>query len=47
LYGVTPTDGRTFAVAVTLLIATAFVAAWLPSWRAAQVDPTLALRTEL
>jgi ABC-type antimicrobial peptide transport system permease subunit len=46
LYGVTPTDGRTFAVAVTLLMTTALVAAWLPSWRAARVDPTLALRTE-
>ena len=44
LYGVTPTDGHTFAAAVALLIASASVAAWLPSWRATRVDPTLALR---
>jgi predicted permease len=44
LYGVTPTDLPSFAAAVTLLVATASVAAWLPSWRATRVDPTTALR---
>jgi len=44
LYGVTPTDTSTFALAVTVLLATASVAAGLPSWRATRVNPTVALR---
>jgi predicted permease len=44
LYGITPTDAGAFTAAVTLLLATASVAAWLPSWRATQLDSTVTLR---
>jgi putative ABC transport system permease protein len=44
LYGVTASDPRTYiAVSVGLLIV-ALTAASVPSWRAARVDPTIALR---
>lgn len=44
LHGVAPWDPSTLAGAATLLLAaTALAAAW-PAWRAARVDPALALR---
>ena len=46
LYGVTPLDGLTFATAVALVSAVALVAVGWPAWRAARVDPTVALRAE-
>jgi putative ABC transport system permease protein len=45
LFGVTPTDATSLAVAALLLVVTAAIAAWLPARRAATVDPTSALRS--
>jgi putative ABC transport system permease protein len=46
LFGVTPRDTLTMAVAAVTLATTALVAAWLPARRAAAIDPIRALRTE-
>ena len=46
LYGVTASDPATFAAAVVLLLAGAALAALVPSWRAAKLDPVRALRSE-
>jgi len=46
LYGVAPIDATT-VIAVSLVMGTvAIAAASVPAWRAARVDPTIALRTE-
>ena len=44
LFRVTPADPLTFAVAATLLVLVAILAALAPSWRAARLDPLVALR---
>lgn len=44
LYGVSPSDPRTYVAASLGLLVVALVAAWVPSWRAARVDPSVALR---
>jgi predicted permease len=44
LYGVTPTDFSTLAIAATLLVVVAFVASYLPARRAGRIDPMAALR---
>jgi predicted permease len=44
LFGVGPTDAVTFGGAATLLLVVALVAAFVPAWRAATVDPMHALR---
>jgi predicted permease len=46
LYGVQAMDGLTLVLAACVLLAVCAVAAAVPAWRAAQVDPMEALRTE-
>jgi ABC-type antimicrobial peptide transport system permease subunit len=46
LFGLTPTDPRTLALAVFALIAVAAAAGYLPAIRASRVNPILALRYE-
>jgi putative ABC transport system permease protein len=46
LFGVEPTDPRTFAVVGAVILATAVVASLLPAHRAAGVDPAVVLRAD-
>ncbi len=46
LYGVTPTDVPTFAIAGAALAVVALAASAIPAWRAARLDPMKALREE-
>ncbi len=46
LFDVSTTDPITFVAVSLLLAGVALVAAWLPSRRAALVDPTVTLRAE-
>jgi predicted lysophospholipase L1 biosynthesis ABC-type transport system permease subunit len=46
LFEVRPTDIRTYAIVVAVMVATALIAAWIPARRAARVDPLVALRAE-
>jgi putative ABC transport system permease protein len=46
LSGVQPDDPITFACSAIALMATAFLACWIPARRAARVDPAHVLRTE-
>ncbi len=46
LFGISPVDPLTFAAAALFLLAVVTVACWVPAWRAARVDPCVALRAE-
>ena len=46
LYGVTPLDPATYAIAIGVLAAAVLASSWLPAWRAAASDPLVALRDE-
>jgi ABC-type antimicrobial peptide transport system permease subunit len=46
LFGVTPGDPLSLIAGIAVLTLTAAVAAWVPSRRAARVDPMVALRYE-
>ncbi len=46
LYEVAPTDPLTFGISVLALVVVAGVACWVPSRRAARIDPILALRQD-
>ena len=44
LYGVSPTDAVSFAVAAAVVLTTVLVASFVPAWRASRTDPIAALR---
>lgn len=46
LYGLKPTDPLTLGSGALLLLLVAFIAGWVPAYRASQVDPIDALRSE-
>ncbi len=45
-FGVSARDPLTFVAVPLILMSVAFIAAWLPAWRASKIDPMRALRTQ-
>jgi ABC-type antimicrobial peptide transport system permease subunit len=46
LYDTRPENASIFVLCSVVLLLTALLASWIPAWRAAQIDPMQALRTE-
>ncbi len=46
IQGVSPSDPPTYTVVTLALVLSGVLAAWVPAWRATQVDPMLALRSD-
>jgi predicted permease len=46
LYGLKPTDPLTLGISVLVLLLVALIAGWIPAYRASQVNPIDALRSE-
>jgi putative ABC transport system permease protein len=46
LYGVSRFDPITYLSVIALLAGVSGIACWVPAWRAAQVDPSVTLRSE-
>jgi len=46
LFGVSPSDGRSYIIALVFLSSVALAASLVPAWRASRLDPNAALRTE-
>jgi ABC-type antimicrobial peptide transport system permease subunit len=46
LIGVVPTDPLSYGIAATILLFTVVLAALVPAYRAASIEPVVALRTE-
>ncbi|HJU64855.1 MAG TPA: ABC transporter permease [Gemmatimonadaceae bacterium] len=46
LYGVSPLDAVTWALAIVALVAVGLLASLLPAWRATRADPLVAMRVE-
>ena len=44
LFETTPLDATTYASAISILVATALIATWIPARRATRLDPTIAMR---
>ena len=46
LFGISPTDPLTFAIAIAVIAGMTLLATWIPAARASRVDPLIALRYE-
>ena len=46
LFGVSPTDPRTYGAVVVLILVVGVLASWMPARRATSIDPASALRSE-
>jgi ABC-type antimicrobial peptide transport system permease subunit len=46
LFGVQPTDPATWIIVLGSVLIASMIAAWFPAWRAAHVEPSVALRNE-
>ena len=45
VYGMSPRDPRTVALATSVLLVVTVVAAFIPAWRASRIDPVDAIRS--